>query len=122
MVSKKEVLVLLALFLVLAVIAGIFYATRPGGAKVRITVDGEEYGTYPLAVNKTIPITGADGQENVVEISGGTVFMKSATCPNQICVHTGRISKEGQSIVCLPNKVTVTVTGGGSSDIDSMTN
>ncbi len=119
-VSRREVLVLLVLFLVLAVTAGIFYTTRQGGAEAVITVDGKEYGKYPLAVNKTITIDGENGSRNVVEISSGEVFMKSASCPNQICVRTGKISKEGQSIVCLPNKVTVTISGGESGDIDSM--
>lgn len=120
-VSRKEALVLLVLFLVLAIAAGIFYSTRQGGAQVLITVNGEKYGMYPLTVDKTIPIDGADGAQNVVEIADGKVFMKSASCPNQICVHTGKIFKSGQSVVCLPNKVTVTVIGGESSSIDSMT-
>lgn len=119
--SRRELLVLFLVFAVLLVFAGIFYTTRRGGAAAKIYVNGDLYGTYPLAVNKTVTIDGADGAQNVVEIAGGEVFMKSASCRNQICVHTGKISKEGQSIVCLPNRVTVEVFGGGSADYDSMT-
>ena len=37
--------------------------------------------------------------------------MTHADCPDQICVKTGSISRSGQSIVCAPNRVVVTVTG-----------
>lgn len=117
----REKIFLILLFTGLLILACVFYQTRRGGAAATIYVDSEEYGTYPLAVNRTITIAGEDGAENVVEIKDGYVFMKSATCPNQICVHTGKISKEGQSIVCLPNRVSVYVFGGGTADYDSMT-
>lgn len=118
---RREAAVLFPVFICLLVFSGVFYATRKGGAEAVISVNGEEYGTYSLAVEKEIAIEGAEGQENVIAISGGKVFMKSASCKNQICVRTGKISKAGQSIVCLPNRVTVTIRGGAETDYDSMT-
>lgn len=46
-------------------------------------------------------------ESNTVVIKNGEVFMKEATCKNQICVKHKKISKSGESIVCLPNRVTV---------------
>lgn len=46
---------------------------------------------------------------NKVIIKDGYVFVESATCKNQICVKHKKISKSGESIVCLPNKVTVEI-------------
>lgn len=46
-------------------------------------------------------------ENNTVVIKNGEVFMKEATCKNQICVKHKKISKSGESIVCLPNRVTV---------------
>ena len=42
-------------------------------------------------------------------IDSGSVYMKSACCENNTCVKQGKISKEGESIICLPNKVVITV-------------
>lgn len=48
-------------------------------------------------------------KNNTVIIKNGNVYMKEANCKNKICVHTGKINKSGESIICLPNKVSVTV-------------
>jgi hypothetical protein len=37
-------------------------------------------------------------------------------CPTQDCVHTGRISRAGQSIVCLPAQVAVQLVGAATPD------
>lgn len=54
---------------------------------------------------------------NVVEISGGSVRVSEASCKNQVCVHHSSISRPGESIVCLPNRLVVRIdAGGGESD------
>ena len=40
----------------------------------------------------------------------------SSDCPTQDCVHTGRISRAGQSIVCLPAQVAVQLVGAATPD------
>ena len=49
---------------------------------------------------------------NVVVISGGTVSVTEASCKNQVCVKHGRISRSGESIVCLPNRMVVRIENG----------
>lgn len=46
---------------------------------------------------------------NTIVIKNGIVYMENATCKNQVCVKSGKISKKGESIVCLPNKVIVEI-------------
>lgn len=47
----------------------------------------------------------------VVLVENGSVRVVSSDCPNQDCVHTGAISRAGQSIVCLPARLSVTLSG-----------
>ena len=42
------------------------------------------------------------------------VTMEEADCPTQDCVHTGKITRSGQSIVCLPARVIVRLEGAAS--------
>ncbi|WP_270420969.1 NusG domain II-containing protein [Acidaminococcus massiliensis] len=39
---------------------------------------------------------------------GGRVL--SSPCPDQVCVHQGKITRSGQTIACVPEKVLVTIT------------
>lgn len=50
-----------------------------------------------------------DTGTNTIVIEDGAVYIKDATCKNRICINTGKISKKGESIVCLPNKVIVEI-------------
>lgn len=53
---------------------------------------------------------------NTVTVADGKVFFSDSDCPGRDCVHSGRISSPGRSLVCLPNRVEIRV--AGSSDVD----
>ena len=90
-------------------------------AFVRVTVDGKVYGTYPLSKDDTIEIKNVDGDvTNTLVIKDGVADVTAADCPDHLCVKQKAISKEGESIICLPNKVVVTVKSDTKSDIDSI--
>ena len=46
---------------------------------------------------------------NLVIIENGAVYIKEADCKNGDCVNMGKITKKGESIICLPNKVIVEI-------------
>lgn len=48
---------------------------------------------------------------NQIVISAGSVSVAESNCPGGDCVHSGRISDAGRSIVCLPNKVEIRIVG-----------
>ena len=81
-------------------------------AQLRITVDGEEYGVYSLEEDQVIHI----GDTNVCVIKDGYVTMTEADCPDHLCMKQKRISKKGGTIVCLPNRVVLEITGDESLD------
>jgi hypothetical protein len=87
-----------------------------------VTVDGQVYGEYPLDRDVTERIEFPDGTYNVLEIKDGVVDMTEASCPDQICVYHYTISKNQESIVCLPNKVIITIENGEETEVDSVTN
>jgi len=113
---------LLFLILLIGSVSGIFIArdAMPLATGVVIDVDGKPAYNFPLDVDRTVTLRGPYGKM-VVEIKGRRVRMKEAHCPNQICVKEGWISSG--VIVCLPNKVVVTVGGGtaGPKGVDAVT-
>jgi len=96
------------------------FAAGSSGQKAVVTVDGKLYGTYSLSQDQTIEIT-QKNHLNKITIKNGAVQMSYSDCRNQVCVKDGRISKTNQSLVCLPNKVMVEITGK-EADLDAVAN
>ena len=95
---------------VLLVAAGLWlFAGR--GQQVEVTVDGKVVETLPLSTDTTVTIPGVGG-ENTLVIANGTARVSEADCPDGLCVSHRAISRAGESIICLPHRVVVTVTGG----------
>lgn len=76
---------------------------------VTVTVDGATFGVYPLSEDRVVDIPSESGHNRLI-IQDGKAKMDTATCPDGICVAHYAIHRQGESIVCLPNKVVVTVT------------
>jgi len=79
--------------------------TTPGSSVV-VEVDGKTVASYPLDTDGVFVLNGGT---NTLEIKDGRARISDADCPNMQCVRQGWISRGGQSIVCLPNKLIVTV-------------
>ncbi len=109
--SKKtrNDIILLAGILVLASLCLIFFHfTKTQGDSLEITLNGSVYKTLPL--NEDIELTVKNGEgSNTVVIKNGEVFVRDATCPDKICEGHRAISRVGETIVCLPNKLTLRI-------------
>ena len=46
--------------------------------------------------------------------------MEDADCPDQICVNHRAISRDEESIICLPNQTIVTIRGGEEPEVDEI--
>lgn len=86
-------------------------AARRGTLAVEITVAGQPVERCSLDENRELLVEGIGGTNRVV-IRDGRVTVSEADCPDGICVRHRSISRSGQSIVCLPHRVCVTVVGG----------
>ena len=95
---------------------------KKDGAFVQIKVDGQVIKTISVNQNETQTIEGYQGGSNIVTIENGGVTMTDADCPDKLCVKTGRISKTGETIVCLPHRVVVEIIGAAADDsgVDSI--
>ncbi len=109
--------VVVALCGVLFLCRSLFYPAAQDGT-VTITVHGEEYGAFPLADERELHIEDVDAGFNTVHISDGAVWVGDADCPDGLCVRQGKISRRGQSVICLPHQLVITVENGRENDVD----
>ena len=75
------------------------------GTTVVVSVGGEEYGRYSLLKEQVVQIN----DTNTLVIHNHEADMLFAECPDQICVKHTPISGTDENIICLPNKVVVTI-------------
>ncbi len=104
-------MVLLLVLLCLA--AGAFLLLRPkGDLRAEIWLDGVLVETVDLAalteereivVNEHVTVLAAPGRVKVLH----------SDCPDRLCEKMGWSSSPAKPIICLPNRVTVAVLGGG---------
>ena len=117
---KNDIIFIAAILTVVAIAAVALLLLRGEGSTVQVEVDGTVIGTYPLSVDREVEIvTGENGEErNLLVIKDGKATVSTATCPDGICAAHKPISREGESIVCLPHKVVITVIGGSGEEPD----
>lgn len=144
-IRKADIILLIALVaLGLAATAFLSRAGSASSADARVVIKsgGEIFASYPLNKDVEIEVPAPPGVDydspvghplneddesthykyyNLVHIKGGKVSVSAASCKNQVCVRHGSISKSGESIVCLPNRLIVTIEDKSGGDYDSIT-
>lgn len=118
MFKKKDLLVFfIILILILGGLLFNYLYFNQKSAYVKITVNNQEYQTIALNKNQTITIA----NKNTIIINNKTVYIKEANCPDKLCIKQGKISKNGEQIICLPNHVVITITAASNNDVDATT-
>ena len=112
---RIDVLVIAALLLLSLLVVLVIEFTKQEGAYVEITLDGTTVAQYSLAVDGVYPLNGGT---NVLVIQNGEAYMSESNCPDHVCENTGRVRYVGQTIICLPNRLTVTIVGSSDGSVD----
>lgn len=67
-----------------------------------------------------VSFQGARG-EVTLEVAAQRIRVRSSACPNQFCVKQGFVSRPGQMLVCVPNRLVVLITGAQQNELDAIT-
>lgn len=110
--SHKKQNVIFIIILLIASFAMLFFVImgkqRQKGDKVLIYVNGTLVQEVSLEVEAEIVIHGNPG-DNVLVIRDGKAYMKEASCENHVCIQQGEVSRNGETIICMPNQIIVEV-------------
>ena len=108
MMNKRRIAdaLVVAFFLSISLLLFLFLRGGKEGSEVRVMVEGKEIGVYSLSKDGEYSLNGGT---NTLIIKDGKAYMTDADCPDKLCVRQGKISRNGETITCLPNKLTVTV-------------
>lgn len=116
--TKKRDIVLAAVLLILGITGVLIvkYGLKSGNT-ADIYIDDKLVQTIDLSVDDEYTFQ-TDKGSNTVEVRNGAVSMKSADCPDKVCVRMGTKNRNGETITCLPHKLVIEVHGGQEQEVD----
>lgn len=103
---RADLFLILGVLLVGGFLCLWFFFSSPRGNTVTVRVGDEIVARYPLDVDGSYSLNGGT---NLLVIRDGRAHMERADCPDGLCIRQGEISREGERIVCLPNRVMVSI-------------
>lgn len=117
-IVKEIILVLFILCLIASLI--IFFSNRNGKIANIYKEDKliESINLDEVKEDYEFVIEDDNGNYNKVLVSKGNISIIEASCPDSVCINTGKISNGFLPIICLPNKVTIEIVNGDKGDLD----
>ena len=117
---KKEIIAVLVLIVIAIVSFVVIRVFDEGkGAYVKVYVNEKLTKTFDLNKDHKYIIETKNGY-NLLIIKDGRASVVDSDCPNKICVNKGSISKNDESIICLPHHVVVTIDSSEPSKVDAV--
>ncbi len=117
MIKKSDIMLavfFIAVGIVMLICLSIF---RKNGSYVEVFADGKLLQRQKLSDSGTYKIETASGT-NILIIEDGQAYVREADCPDKLCAKMGRISKNGENIVCIPHKLVIQISGGEEKEYD----
>lgn len=121
---KKNDWILIIAIILIAVIFWFVHTEllQDEGSYVTVSVDGKVIQQYSLEDDINVEIKGVNKGINRLIIKDGKAKIIDANCPDKLCVHQKAISKDKETIVCLPNKVVIEVHAKKQQEYDAIVN
>ncbi len=92
------------------------------GSIAVVEVGGREVRRFTLGpgqASRRFTVEGTQGT-STFEIKDGRVRMVESACRDKVCIGMGWVDTAGRAIVCLPNRVTIRITGGREPGVDTV--
>ena len=112
---RLDIIVIATILLASLSLLLILNLTKKEGALAVVEIDGQVVAEYPLYKEGVYSLNGGT---NVLVVEGGTAYLNYSSCPDHTCENIGKIRYVGETIVCLPNKVTITIIGDAEDGVD----
>ena len=113
--SVGDLLAAVAVLLVAVLLLWHPWQMRDAGKTVVIVTPDQTY-EYSLSEDTAVKIE-SRGITLFVTVMDGKVDVYKSDCPDGVCVNSASISKTGETIICAPAGVSITVKGG-DGDVD----
>ncbi len=115
--KRNKTYILMAVVIICSLlIYGFQRCMADNGSYAVVKVDGVEIERFSLSEDAEHDIQGYERGVNHLVIEGSSCYISEADCPDKLCQKQGKISRDGESIICLPHRVVITIEGGEKAD------
>lgn len=116
-------LVVLAVVLFAGALVFLLRPLESSAVTAVVTLDGQVVAQYRLdQLTEPVALTLEEAPYPLtIQAEEGRICIAHSDCPSQDCVRTGWISRPGQQIICLPNRLVISLSGTEPDDFDAVT-
>ncbi len=109
--GRKLQIAIIAILIAVTLWAAWFVFLRPSppAHTATIWVDGRAIMEVELTTQYQYISLNYLGMPVNFEVENGHIRFIDVTCPDEVCMNTGWLEIEGQTAICMPNRVSVTV-------------
>ena len=106
--------IVIVLLVVVALVLAFTGVLKGDEGKTLIVTANGKSSYYELDKDQTITVNDVK-----IVINDGQAYVSSSKCPDKICVSHGKISRDNESVVCLPQGVVIKVSGKSEFDVST---
>jgi hypothetical protein len=112
---RTDIIVIASLLIISLVVILVVNLTKEEGAYAEVAINGVTVGEYSLEIDGVYSLNGGT---NVLTIENGVAYMSYSNCPDHVCENMGKVRYVGETITCLPNRITITIVGDSEGSVD----
>lgn len=118
---KKNDIIVIAVIAAVCIAALCLMSFTDNPLTAVVTVDGNVIETVELdKVEDSYTITTDTIPSTVIRVENSAIYFESSECENQLCVHSGKLTRRGATAACLPAKTVITIIDGKKT-VDAVT-
>lgn len=106
----------ICLIIIAVIFLVLWLVPKDGGGEAKVYVNGKLKTQLSLDKDCEFTVESKFGK-NTVTVKDGNIYISHADCPDKLC-QKGKITSSGESIVCLPNRLSIVIENTKKSKTD----
>lgn len=117
LIKKADIIIIVSIVFA-SLVAFPIISRSDGRLEATVTIEGKTVCTIDLSASQSLEFRTDTEPSLLIKAENGEVWIEEAGCKDKICVACGRLSRKGDTAVCLPAKTVICV---GNSELDAVT-
>ena len=113
--KQSDILLIIVILLIAGIVFVSYKKEEPDNMVAKVYYEDKLELTIDLNENKEYDVEGYNGNVHIV-VEDKKIKVEEENSPKHLCSKQGFISSSNQTIVCLPNKIVITIEGNDSID------